>query len=117
MQGVVNSFLGKTTTLPVAVTVRFRNERKKIYVSFGELRIPKHAKIDEAEMEKLEEKYSCRIAETGNMWVVVPQGVLKIIREEGMLCSEIDEHTKILRGWFEKHGVKLIKEFFERGLF
>ena len=107
MSRVVKAFCGLTDNSPLAVNIKFKSHRIKIFVAFGEIIIPRPPK-PLSELEKIEQEFECKVRVTGFVTKVVPNVVEEIVKKDGVLCSAVDEHVNALRNWFEKHGLRVI---------
>lgn len=103
---IVEAFTGTLETSPLAVNVRMKDLVWKIYVGFGEIRIPIQVRID---VKSIEKEHDCKVKETGMSWIVTPNIVKKLIERDGALCSAMEEHRKALEEWMEAHGVAIIR--------
>ena len=109
---VIEAFTGKSEISPLAIKVRYKDKKKRIYVGFGEIMIP-FLTNPETDIEEIEKKHDCKIKHTGRGWIITPNIVEKIIEKDGAITSFVDEHVKALEEWLNKHGAYILKEFVE----
>jgi len=79
--------------------VKIKGTVSKMYVTFGEIRIPASAVRGRPDLAELGKKYGCKIVDTGQYLRIVPNVVEEIIKKDGALASSDPEHQEELKKW------------------
>ena len=106
---VISAFTGRAENVPLAVNVKYKGKKKKIFVLFGSIHIPFKTNVSEEDLKHLEENCGCVVKPTGNGWIVTPKVVSEIIGKDGALCSHCDNHREALEDWMNEHGGVVVK--------
>jgi len=102
-----DAFCGLSHESPIAINVKFKEKRIKVFIGFGEIIIPRLPK-ERSVLPKLEDKFKCKIKIKGVTTRIIPNIVEEIIQKDGVLSTADSKHVDALRSWFEEHGRNVI---------
>jgi|GEM_PF-2560101 hypothetical protein len=103
----LKAFKGESLDEPVRLSIKIDDKKHQVFIGFGFISVPS-VRFDMNRLGEIEKRYDCRTRISGNGCVVVPESAAEIIDREGVLCSSIEEHRKVLDEWFRKHAGKVI---------
>ena len=103
----LKAFKGESLDEPVRLSIRIDDKKHHVFIGFGFISVPS-VRFDMNRAGEIEKKYNCRIRISGNGCVVVPETAAQIIDREGVLCSSLEEHRKVLEDWFRENAGRVI---------
>jgi len=103
----LKAFKGESPDEPVRLSIKVDDKKHHVFIGFGFINVPS-VRFDMNRIGEVEKRYDCRIRISGNGCVVVPESAAEIIDREGVLCSSMERHRRILDRWFREHAGRVI---------